>query len=75
MKKGSSGPLRVGRNEINEEEEGFPVGSQEEQWFRVRNELGVFIKVRSGRDRGQMLIKGPWLCFSREVRIDARFKG
>lgn len=38
MQKAQAGPLRVGRNEINKEEEGFPVGPQEEQWFRVRNE-------------------------------------
>lgn len=64
----------MGKNETNEGE-GFPVGPQEEQWCIVRNEPNVFTKVRSGRERGQMLIKGPWLCFSREVRIDARFKG
>lgn len=41
----------MGKNEINEGEEGFLVGPQEEQSFRVRTERGAFTKDKSGRDR------------------------
>lgn len=39
----------MGRNEIKKEEEGFPVGPQEEQKFRGTTEPDVFTEVRSGR--------------------------
>lgn len=41
----------MGRCEINEEEERFQPGPQEEQRFRVRIETDVFTKGRTGGDR------------------------
>ena len=46
-----AGPLRMGRSEINEEEERFQPGPQGEQRFRVKIEPDVFTKGRSGGDR------------------------
>ena len=53
---------------------------EEFRWALKRSkglELGprLVCSPKSDVSEMEMLLKGPWICFSREVRIDARFKG